>query len=201
MGPRFAEIAFTPEVKKQQELHGSRAQYQRMVDNSTSSNLLGNTERSFIAARDGFYIASISEDGWPYIQFRGGSKGFLQVLDDTTIGFADLSGNRQYITVGNLQKESRVALFLMDYVARRRLKLLGHATSHEGSPDAEKWIRRLRPKERGTVVERAIVIRVEAFDWNCPQHIPQRFTTEELWEFGIVQESDRSVSKPIQDHL
>ena len=182
----FGDIAFTPAVKEQQELHGSRRQYQRMVDSAASPRGLGKSERAFIAARDGFYMASILEDGWPYIQFRGGAKGFLHVLDDMTLGFADLSGNRQYITVGNLQTNPRVALFLMDYVARRRLKVLGYAETHEGTPEAAEWIRRLQPKKRGTVVERAILIRVEAFDWNCPQHIPQRFTVDELSEHGLL---------------
>ena len=185
----FGDIAFTPAVKEQQERHGSRRQYQRLLEDSESPRVLGKAERAFIAARDGFYMASITENGWPYIQFRGGSKGFLHVVDDTTLGFADLSGNRQYITVGNLQTEPRIALFLMDYVARRRLKVLGYGAIYEGTPEAAEWIRRLRPRERGAVVERAILIRVEAFDWNCPQHIPQRFTLDELSEHGLIEPS------------
>ena len=185
----FGDVAFTLAVKEQQERHGSRRQYQRLADNGEQARVLGRSERAFIAARDGFYLGSVSEDGWPYVQFRGGSNGFLHVIDDTTLGFADLSGNRQYITVGNLQKESRVALFLMDYVARRRLKILGYAAVQEGTPEAAEWMRRLRPKERGATVERALLIRVEAFDWNCPQHIPQRFTLDELSEHGLLDRS------------
>ena len=185
----FGDIAFTPAVKEEQERHGSRRQYQRMADSDGNARVLGRSERAFIAARDGFYMASVIEDGWPYIQFRGGARGFLHVLDDTTLGFADLSGNRQYITVGNLQTDPRVALFLMDYVARRRLKVLGYAETYEGTPEAAEWIRRLQPREGGPIVERAILIRVEAFDWNCPQHIPQRFTLDELSDHGLLKPS------------
>ena len=189
MTRHFSDIAFTTAAKAEQERHGSRRQYQRLLDNSASPRTMGDSERRFIAARDGFYMSSVIEDGWPYIQFRGGSKGFLHVIDDVTLGFADLSGNRQYITVGNLRTNDRVALFLMDYVARRRLKVLGHAAIHEGTAEAAEWIRRLRPRERGAAVERAILIRVEAFDWNCPQHIPQRFTIDELSEHGLLEPS------------
>src|SRR5271155_5259080 len=116
MSRRFAEIAFTPLVKAQQELHGSRRQYARMEESGDPGKTLGSYERAFIKERDGFYMASTSETGWPYIQYRGGSKGFLKIIDDSTLGFADLRGNKQYISVGNLHHDNRVALFLMDYV-------------------------------------------------------------------------------------
>jgi uncharacterized protein len=182
MGRQFAKIAFTPLVKKQQELHGSRRQYQRIEEIGEPGSRLSEDEREFIEARDGFYMASVSETGWPYIQFRGGPKGFLRVLDDQTLGFADLRGNKQYISVGNLQHDDRVALFLMDYVGQQRLKILGRTKILEGNKEAEELIAKLRTSERNTFVERAIVIRIEAFDWNCPQHITPRFTEEEVRE-------------------
>ena len=182
MGRQFAKIAFTPLVKKQQELHGSRRQYQRIEEAGEPGTRMGEDEREFIEARDGFYMASVSETGWPYIQFRGGPKGFLHVLNDQTIGFADLRGNKQYISVGNLQHDDRVALFLMDYVGQQRLKILGRTKILEGNKEAEELIAKLRTSERNIFVERAIVIRIEAFDWNCPQHITPRFTEEEVRE-------------------
>jgi predicted pyridoxine 5'-phosphate oxidase superfamily flavin-nucleotide-binding protein len=182
MGRRFAELAFTPLIKEQQEIHGSRRQYKRVEESENRGDRLGPYERSFIQARDGFYMATISETGWPYIQFRGGPKGFLHVIDDYTIGFADLRGNKQYISVGNLNNDDRVSLFLMDYVGQQRLKILGTAKIYEGDDEAKKWIERLRTDEPNDWPERAMVIHVEAFDWNCQQHIPQRFTLEELAE-------------------
>src|ERR1700748_2935573 len=180
MGRRFAEIAFTPAVKEEQERHGSRRQYQRVEEQGEPGNRLGPHERAFIQARDGFYMSPISETGRPYIQYRGGPKGFLKVLDDRTLGFADLGGNMQYISTGNLKLNDRVALFLMDYPHQRRLKILGHVQVYEGDSEAKKWIDRLKTDERNSRPERAYVIRVSAFDWNCPQHITQRFTIEEL---------------------
>ena len=180
MGRQFAKIAFTPLVKKQQELHGSRRQYQRIEENGEPGSRLGEDEREFIEARDGFYMASVSETGWPYIQFRGGPKGFLRVLDDLTIGFADLRGNKQYISVGNLQHDERVALFLMDYVGQQRLKILGRTKIFEGNEEAMQLLAKLRTSEPNALPERALVIHIEAFDWNCPQHITPRFTEEEV---------------------
>ena len=183
MGRRFAELAFTPLVKEQQRRHGSRGQYERMELSGNPGNRLGPYEQEFIGARDGFYMASVSESGWPYIQYRGGSRGFLRVLDEQTLGFADLRGNKQYISTGNLQHDDRVALFLMDYTTQSRLKILGHAEVREGDPPAEKLIETMLPPEEKTPAERAILTHVEAFDWNCPQHITPRYTEEELAEF------------------
>jgi hypothetical protein len=185
MGRRFAELAFTPLVKEQQEQHGSRRQYQRMEQFSEMGDRLGPYEREFIAGRDGFYMATVSETGWPYIQFRGGPQGFLHVFNDQTLAFADLSGNKQYITTGNLASDGRVALFLMDYAQQQRLKILGRATIAEGNDDQTRaLIDQLRTTEKGARVERAILIKVEAFDWNCPQHITPRYTVEEFREIN-----------------
>jgi len=180
MGPRFAELAFTPLVKAQQTKRGSRHLYERLERSNDRGDKLGSMEQTFISERDGFYMASVSETGWPYIQFRGGQRGFLRVLDERTIGFADLRGNTQYISVGNLQHDDRVALFLMDYARQSRLKILGRASIHEGDAEAAKLIDSLRVPQEKSPVERAFVIHVEAFDWNCPQHITPRYTEGEL---------------------
>jgi predicted pyridoxine 5'-phosphate oxidase superfamily flavin-nucleotide-binding protein len=180
MSRRFAELAFTPLVKEQQERHGSRRSYARMEETGEPGDRLTDFEREFIAERDGFYMASSGETGWPYIQYRGGEKGFLHVLDDQTLGFADLRGNKQYISVGNLQHDDRVALFFMDYPHQYRLKVLGRAKVHENDAEATELIAKLRVPGEKTPPERAMIIHVEAFDWNCPQHITPRYTVEEL---------------------
>lgn len=182
MGRRFAELAFTPLVKEEQQRHGSRYLYERVEQSPDPGNRLGPDEQQFIRARDGFYMASVTETGWPYIQFRGGSPGFLRVVDDQTLGFADLRGNRQYISTANLKHDDRVALFFMDYAGQTRLKVLGRAAVHEGGAEAETLIKKLRVPEEKTPPERAILIHVEAFDWNCPQHITPRYTQAELTE-------------------
>src|SRR5271163_2044156 len=180
MGRRFAELAFTPLVKEQQQQHGSRHLYERVEQSSDLGDRLGQYEQAFIQQRDGFYMASVTETSWPYIQYRGGMKGFLHILDDHTLGFADLRGNKQYISVGNLQHQDRVALFFMDYPHQTRLKVLGRAKVHEGNAEARKLIDQLRMPEEKTPAERAMLIHVEGFDWNCPQHITPRYTEEEL---------------------
>jgi uncharacterized protein len=180
MSRSFAERAFTPLVKKQQEQHGSRRQYARMEEVGEAGDRLTDFEREFIAERDGFYMASTGETGWPYIQYRGGEKGFLHVLDDQTLGFADLRGNKQYITMGNLEHDDRVALFFMDYAHQLRLKILGRAVIHESDAAAAELIARLKVPGEKTPTEHAVIVHVEAFDWNCPQHITPRYTQEEL---------------------
>jgi len=170
MGHRFAEIAFTPAVRAEQERQGSRQTYARAEEGAPHHDRLGERERAFIARRDSFYIASIGETGWPYIQHRGGPAGFLRVLDERTIGFADFRGNRQYVTVGNLAGDDRVSLILVDHRARQRLKILGRA--RVVAADAA-IARSLTVPDYRAAVERAMLIEVAAFDWNCPQHIPR----------------------------
>jgi predicted pyridoxine 5'-phosphate oxidase superfamily flavin-nucleotide-binding protein len=177
---RFHELAFTPLVKELQELHNSRRQYERMAQANPGGSTLGTSEKTFIGLRDSFYMASTSETGWPYIQHRGGPKGFVHVIDPSTLGFADLRGNKQYISLGNLQHDARVALFFMDYPNQTRLKVLGRVEVHENDNEAPALIKSLRTAEPGAVIERAILIHVEGFDWNCPQHITPRYTSEEL---------------------
>jgi hypothetical protein len=180
MGRRFQELAFTPLVKEHQQEHGSRNQYERLAERAPLGNTLGPAEQAFIALRDSLYMASVSETGWPYVQHRGGAKGFVRVIDSGLIGFADLRGNRQYISLGNLEHDNRVALFFMDYPNQTRLKILGRVEVHEHDPEAPALIESFRPPDKADVVERVILIHVEAFDWNCPQHITPRYTMEEL---------------------
>jgi predicted pyridoxine 5'-phosphate oxidase superfamily flavin-nucleotide-binding protein len=179
MTNRFADIAFTPTVKSVQERQGSRAAYARAEDNpETYHHRLTAAEAEFIAARDSVYMATVGETGWPYIQHRGGPAGFIRVLDEGTLAFADFRGNRQYISVGNLLTDDRVSMFFMDYPNRTRLKLFGRARAI--GPDEPDTLARLTVPGYRATVERGILIKVEAFEWNCPQHITQRFTLEEV---------------------
>jgi predicted pyridoxine 5'-phosphate oxidase superfamily flavin-nucleotide-binding protein len=179
MSHKFAEIAFTPTVKQVQERLGSRNSYARMEAGAAPrNNVLGPREVEFLGERDSFYIASVSETGWPYIQHRGGSKGFMRILDENTIGFPDYRGNRQYISVGNLMTNDRVALFFMDYPNRTRLKLLGRATLIDTSNRVV--LERLQVPDYRARIERGVLISVEAFDWNCQQHITQRYTLADV---------------------
>jgi hypothetical protein len=180
MAHRFAEIAFTDGVKAAQVRNGSRAANARMEALAGPNAELGVREAEFIAARDSVYLATVSETGWPYLQHRGGPAGFLRVVDARTLAFADFGGNRQYVSVGNAASNDRVALFLMDYANRRRLKLLGRIEFHDlGDAPPELAFEVELPGYRARV-ERVAVIRVEAFDWNCPQHITPRYTLGEL---------------------
>lgn len=178
MGRRFAEIAFTDTVRNVQTAMGSRHSYEKMAARAEAGDRIGPDEAAFIAARDSFYMATVSETGWPYMQHRGGPAGFVRVLDEGTLGFADFRGNKQYISVGNLLGDDRIALFFMDYANRARLKVLGRVKLvGESSPDL---LERLVVPGYDAPVERGFVIGVEAFDWNCPQHITPRYTLEEL---------------------
>jgi uncharacterized protein len=175
MASRFAQLAFTPGVQRHQRDHGSDRAYRRLVEGPAVADRLGSDERLFIRQRDSFYLATVGETGWPYIQHRGGPLGFLKVLDDCTLGFVDFRGNRQYISRGNLDHDNRVSLFLMDYAHQTRLKMLGRARVVDDDP---KLISRLIVGGYPAKVERAVLIDVEGFDWNCPQHIPQMFSRD-----------------------
>jgi len=180
MSRRYSELTFTEGVKKVQRRHGSRAHFERAGSLPADDARMGEREKEFIAARDSFYMASVNENDWPYVQFRGGPPGFLKVLDDRTLAYADFRGNLQYISVGNFEKNNRVALILIDYPARRRLKIMARAEVLDagGQPDL---IGRLHDPAYPAKVERAIVLHVAAFDWNCHQHITPRYTAEE-WQ-------------------
>jgi predicted pyridoxine 5'-phosphate oxidase superfamily flavin-nucleotide-binding protein len=181
MTHRFSELMFTPAVRRLQEADGSREAYARFeAPNAPAGDRFTDREAAFVAARDSFYLATVSETGWPYVQHRGGPAGFLKVLDDRTLGFADYRGNRQFVSVGNLAGDDRVSLFLVDYPSRRRLKILGRARMVDAASEPA-LMRRLGEGAAGRV-ERGILIAVEGFDWNCPQHITPRFTGAEIAE-------------------
>jgi uncharacterized protein len=181
MSHNFGSLVFTPAVKALQERYGSRRQYARLEDSGASPARLGPQESEFISERDTFYMATLGSTGWPYVQHRGGRKGFLKVIDDRTIAFADFRGNRQYISTGNLITDNRVGLILVDYPRQLRLKILGRAEVFEGE-QAREWIEKARDPEYQAFTERVYVIRIEAFDWNCQQHIVPRYTEEEIRE-------------------
>jgi len=172
MAKAFAQLTFTPAVRRFQEKYGSRASYERFEHGPITGDRLGPAEQEFVRGIDGFYQSTVSADGWPYVQFRGGPRGFLKVLDEKTIGYADLRGNKQYLSAGNLSENDRIMLFLMDYENQARLKIWGRARFTED-------FQGLAVAEYPAKVERGVLITVEAFDWNCSQHIPRRFTLEE----------------------
>jgi predicted pyridoxine 5'-phosphate oxidase superfamily flavin-nucleotide-binding protein len=179
MPHEFGSLVFTPVVKALQERYGSRRQYARLEKSESSAGRLGPEEADFLNERDTFYMASVGATGWPYVQHRGGPKGFLKVIDESTIAFADFRGNKQFVSTGNLMTDNRVALILMDYPRQLRLKILGKAEIFEGA-EANKWIDRVRDPQYKATIERVFVIHVEAFDWNCQQHIIPRYTEEEI---------------------
>ena len=178
MAKNFAEIAFTDAVKKLQEKNGSRAAYDRMEKFSVVDGLTPN-EISFIQDRNSFYLASIGVKEFPYVQHRGGPKGFLKVLDSKRIGFIDFVGNKQYVSVGNMATNNNVSLIMIDYPTRTRLKIFAKAEVVElkDSPELYKLLNlddyKFRP-------ERMLVFTIEAYDWNCPQHITPRYTVDEI---------------------
>jgi len=178
MANGFLDIATTPAVLAAQAANGSAGLYDK-VGGHRPVDRFGPAEAEFIAQRDSFYMASVSETGWPYVQHRGGPPGFLKVLDDTTLAFPDFRGNRQYISVGNVSAEDRVALILMDYARRRRLKLYAQIQVRDLAADAA-LAAKLDLEGYRAVAERAFVLRLAAFDWNCPQHITPRFTEAEI---------------------
>src|ERR1700744_140693 len=166
----FRSLVFTPLIKELQEKYGSRRPYWRMALIWPPPDRFTRFEIQFLAARDSFYVATIGASGWPYVQHRGGPKGFLKVIDDHTLAFAALRGNKQYITTGNLMADDRAALIMVDYPRQARLKILGHVQIFEGDQAAD-WLDKVRVPEEKTPIERVFVIRVEAYDWNCPQTI------------------------------
>ena len=174
----YAKLAFTSSIKKLQEQFGSRHNYERM-EHFVSSDGLTPREAQLIAERDSFYVASIGENEFPYIQHRGGPKGFLKVLDDKTLGFLDFSGNMQYITVGNIQTNNRVSLILVDYPRKSRLKIYAEAEV-KSLDEAPELVEKLELDGYKHRPERIILYHIKAFDWNCPQHITPRYTEEEI---------------------
>lgn len=188
----FGKLTFTPLVKKLQELHGSRLQYARMEKSAGPQDRFTEFEKDFLSDRDTFYWATIGSTGWPYVQHRGGPKGFLKVIDDRTLAFADYRGNLQYITTGNLMSDDRAAIILVDYPRQARLKILARVEIFEGK-EAESWLPKVRDPHYKAVIERVFVIHLEAYDWNCSQHITPRYTKEQVSDAvrSMEEESQR----------
>ncbi len=178
MAHKYAQLAFTDSVRAMQQEQNSRAGYASMDQGEDYNFLLSTVEADFIAERDSFYMASVSETNWPYVQHRGGPKGFLKVLDASTLGFADYKGNRQYVSAGNFRNNDRVSIIFVDYPNKRRLKLMGRISQ---VPEND-WqtLAKLEDDDYRAKVERGFIINIEAFDWNCPQHITPRYTESEL---------------------
>jgi uncharacterized protein len=185
--PLRSDVAFSPSVKAAQAARGSRSAYARRLAQQDWQVDLPPELIAFVEARDSAYLATASADGQPYVQHRGGPPGFLHVLDPRTLAFADFSGNRQYISVGNLSENDRVMMFLMDYPARRRLKLWGRAAAVEwqpGAPPAE--LQPVLAAAGPARVERVLKLHLTAWDLNCPQHITPRYSASDLAEQGLI---------------
>ncbi len=180
----FGDIMFTETVKAEQARRGSREGYAKMTARPAPEGL-SDREIAFIAARDSFYMASVTETGWPYVQHRGGPTGFLRVLGPSQLGFADYRGNKQYVSTGNFKSDDRASLFLMDYPNKARLKILARVRS-QPAEEAPDLAAQLHVEGEGRV-ERVFTLEVEAFDWNCPQFITPRFTTEQIRELVAPQ--------------
>ena len=185
-----SDIAFTPTVKAIQARKGSRAGYARMEEGGGWRTAITEDLAEFVAAQTSFFLATATADGQPYIQHRGGPAGFLQVLDEQTLGFADFRGNRQYITQGNLAENPKAYIFLIDFAQRRRIKLWGTARVVEDDPEL---LARLRPADYKAVPEQAILFTVAAWDTNCPQHIPQRFEAADV--AAALEGRDRRIAE------
>ena len=184
MTHRFADLTFTDSVKSTQEHYGSRSRNSRLQDNFGPNEQLTARETDFIALRDTFYLASVGETGWPYVQHRGGPPGFLKILGSNQLAYADFRGNTQLISVGNLSVNDRCSLILMDYPKRHRLKLLGHMRIEDARTVSPEVLAQVDLPEYKARIERVAFIDVVAFDWNCPQHITRRYTESEFRELS-----------------
>ncbi len=207
MTNRYHETAFTPAVRRLQERAGSREAYAAAGARGGPNDRFTAREAQFISERDGFYFATVSEAGWPYVQFRGGPPGFARVLDERTIGWADFRGNQQFVSAGNASAgDGRAALILVDYPNRRRLKLFGHLSFADAGDAPDLAARLLVPGYRAEA-DRAAVLRLTGFDWNCPRHIPQRFTLDELEDalaplrvrMAALEEENRALKRRLGD--
>ena len=182
MTHRFADKTFTDGVKAAQEVYGSRPHNERLQSNFGPNDQLGPKEIDFIARRDTFYLATVGETGWPYVQHRGGPAGFLRVIGDNCLAYADFRGNTQLISVGNVSDNDRCSLILMDYPNRRRLKILGHMRVEDARSAGNGDLTIVELSDYKARIERVVFIDVVAFDWNCPQHITRRYTESEFEE-------------------
>jgi predicted pyridoxine 5'-phosphate oxidase superfamily flavin-nucleotide-binding protein len=180
MADKYMQLMLTPAVQQAQDKYFGRHQ---VVASAPETDPLTGSEAYFIESRDSFYMATVSETGWPYLQHRGGPPGFVKVLGPNLIGFADLKGNRQLVSTGNLDVIDRVAIFMMDYPHRTRLKLLGHARVLNAREHPE-LVDQLAPESLHAKVERLFLIQVISYDWNCPQYITPRFTAAEVEKYA-----------------
>ena len=181
MANNFIELAFTESVRKMQEDYGTRELYEKFEARASPQNILTTREKEFVAHRDAFYLASVGENGWPYLQFRGGPPGFLRVLNDNVLAFADFRGNGQFISAGNFDATGKSVLFLMDYAGRKRLKIWAEAVVLRAA-DHPDILAQVALSDYDASVERIFKFTVEASDWNCPQHITKRYTLAEVKE-------------------
>jgi predicted pyridoxine 5'-phosphate oxidase superfamily flavin-nucleotide-binding protein len=203
---KFLDIVSTPSVRAAQAANGTRQMWENFKGHREFDRF-AEDEAAFIAARDSFYIATISESGWPYVQHRGGPPGFLKVLDEKTLGFADFRGNLQYISVGNLNADNRAALILVDYPNRARLKILAHIEVRDLGAEPELAERLSLPGYKARP-ERAFLLRLETFDWNCQQHITPRYTMEDIEaavsglqaKMAVLQEENKKLRAEIEAH-
>jgi len=201
----YGELAFSDAAKMLQEEFNSRDRYEQMEKNGVSDGLTDN-EILFINNQDHFYMASIGENGYPYIQHRGGPKGFLKVIDNLTLAFVDFSGNRQFVSVGNFATNSHVAVIMISYPHRARLKLYAEAKTVSLEEDPELFAR-IDPASYKHRPERMIILTVKAFDWNCPQHIIPRYTSEEVEQgmsaqyrhFAMVEEENKRLKSELEN--
>jgi predicted pyridoxine 5'-phosphate oxidase superfamily flavin-nucleotide-binding protein len=186
MDKNYTKLAFTDSVKKVQEHYGTRNAYARM-ESAGDQYQLTHREKEYIQSRDSFYMATVGENGWPYVQFRGGPKGFLKVISNTTLAYADFRGNRQYISTGNIYASEKASLILMDYPSRQRLKIWAQTQIIEAA-DNEALLEQLRDTDYEARIERLVVFEVQAYDWNCPQHINPRYTAEEFQKLEQISD-------------
>ncbi|MEO0793687.1 MAG: pyridoxamine 5'-phosphate oxidase family protein [Verrucomicrobiota bacterium] len=191
MGQNFTDFAFSNAARELQEHYGSRKSYSRM-ENGPDRFVLTQQEVDFIQSRDSFYLSTVVENGWPYMQFRGGPVGFINVLDERTIGFADYKGNRQFISAGNIRDNGKAMLFMMDYPRRERVKIWATAKLVLADDDPE-LVARLTDPEMEHATERAVLFSIQAYDWNCPKYIPQKFTVEEIVNSPQLREEFRKI--------
>lgn len=189
MAKRFMQTVLTPAVRKAQEHYFGKSQ---RVEGAPERDALADDEITFIESRDSFYMATVTENGWPYVQHRGGPPGFLRVVGPNALAFADYKGNRQLISTGNLARSDRVALFLMDYPQRTRLKILGHARVKDAR-DHPELVTRIADAGEQRFVERLFFIDVVSYDWNCPKYITPRYTISEIE--GIVEPLRRRIAE------
>lgn len=181
MPQNHMQLAFTDSVKAEQEQYGSRQNYQRMEDRQPDETKLSPREIQYISQRDGFYLSTVGENGWPYVQFRGGPKGFLKSIAPGTLAYADFRGNMQYISTGNIKTTKKATLILLDYASRTRIKIWAETEILDAAAHPD-LLEKLTDPNYNAQIERIVVFHIKGFSWNCPQHITPKFTFEEMKE-------------------